>query len=155
MTITLYHTDSDPKVLTKVLTDASSTLTAAVRDAVDIRNPVLRIQQSILLDAYNYLYIKEFDRYYWFTVVIDRTGLSDLHCKCDVLMSHDAEIRKSPAVLSRSANAVTPYVSDSLAPVASLPANSVKNFFRPLDPAAFEFTYGTDPLKNLILVTMG
>jgi len=106
MTITLYHTISEQDALIKTLTSASSDVTATVRDAVDILSPILRIQQTVRLDSYNYLYILEFDRYYWIRdIVIDRTGLSELHCECDVLMSHASEILACNAVFDRTANA--------------------------------------------------
>lgn len=117
MTITLYHTNDNPKTVDKTLTDASSEQYATLRDAVDILRPVLRIQRTVTLDQYNYVEIPAFGRYYFIeSITVDRTGLSELQCVVDPLMSHKAELMTCPAIFDRSANADTSNVdlSDSL-----------------------------------------
>lgn len=108
MTITLYKTTSNPKSLTKTLENASACTGAIIRDSggVDILRPRLRVNQSISLDSYNYLKIDELGRYYFIRDArIDRTGISELECTCDVLASHSAEIKDCDAVFDRTANA--------------------------------------------------
>lgn len=108
MTITLYKTTSSPKVLAKTLENASACTGAVIRGSggVDILRPRLRINQSISLDTYNYLKIDELGRYYFIRDVrIDRTGISELECTCDVLASHAAEILDAPAIFDRTSNA--------------------------------------------------
>lgn len=108
MTITLYKTTSNPKSLTKSLENASACTGAIIRDSggVDILRPRLRVNQSISLDSYNYLKIDELGRYYFIRDArIDRTGISELECVCDVLASHAAEILDAPAIFDRTSNA--------------------------------------------------
>lgn len=155
MTITLYHTNDDPKKVSKTLSDASSEQYATLRDAVDILRPVLRIQKTVTLQQYNYAEIPAFGRYYFIeSITVDRTGLSELQCVVDPLMSHKDELLSCPAVLSRSADCVNAYVHDPQLPFTVFPENSVLTFRTFYDPV-FSFNYGGNPLKNMVLVTMG
>ena len=107
MTVTLYHTDSPANSLSKDLSSESSLTTAVLRDDVDLLRPRLRIQQTVTLEAYNYLYLPAFDRYYWILdIEVDRTGLSVLICEVDPLVSHRSQILACKAVFDRTANAV-------------------------------------------------
>lgn len=106
MTVTLYHTESSEKAMYKTLERESSLTTAVLRDEADILRPRIRIQQTVTLEAHNYLYLPAFDRYYWIRdIVVDRTGLSELICEVDPLMSHNDQIMKCRAVYDRTANA--------------------------------------------------
>lgn len=106
MTIKLYHTTDAAEDLQKNLTSESAELNAVLRDSADILKPVLRIQKTVKLSEYNYLQIVDFGRYYYITdIIVDRTGLSDLICTCDVLMSHAAQLLRCPCIFDRTSNA--------------------------------------------------
>ena len=67
--------------------------------------------------AYNYCYIPEFDRFYYITEQIAKTGnITEVHMQCDVLQSWKAEILSNKAVIERSAKSSNnnAYFSDSM-----------------------------------------
>ena len=67
--------------------------------------------------AYNYCYIPEFDRFYYITEQIAKTGnITEVHMECDVLQSWKAEILSNKAVIERSAKSSNnnAYFSDSM-----------------------------------------
>ena len=54
---------------------------------------------------YNYCYIPEFDRFYYITEQIAKTGdIMEMHMQCDVLQSWKTEILSNQAVIERSEN---------------------------------------------------
>ena len=55
--------------------------------------------------AYNYCYIPEFDRFYFITEQIAKTGsITEIHMQVDVLQSWETQIKTNKAVIERSAN---------------------------------------------------
>jgi hypothetical protein len=88
------------------------TLTGSVRDAVDIENPTIRVDH-VDTDAFNYIYIPEFNRYYY---VLDRvqvrTGITDLICHVDVLESFYRQFIYSPMIASRSDSTYNKFIPD-------------------------------------------
>lgn len=55
--------------------------------------------------AYNYCYIPEFDRFYFITEQIAKTGsITEIHMQVDVLQSWQTQIKTNKAVIERSAN---------------------------------------------------
>ena len=64
-------------------------VSATIKGALSVENPVLILQyKSDIQPNVNYLYIPEYNRYYFVTDIINLTGgRYELHCKVDVLMS--------------------------------------------------------------------
>lgn len=64
-------------------------VSATIKGALSVENPVLILQyKSDIQSNVNYVYIPEYNRYYFVTDIINLTGgRYELHCKVDVLMS--------------------------------------------------------------------
>lgn len=64
-------------------------VSATIKGALSVENPVLILQyKSDIQPNVNYVYIPEYNRYYFVTDIINLTGgRYELHCKVDVLMS--------------------------------------------------------------------
>ena len=89
MIIELYKNTSEKNVVHKTL-EVGITLEGTIRDdAVDIMNPVITVNNDTNYFLYNYAYIPEFKRYYFFAEPprVIRTGVCQLILTVDVLMS--------------------------------------------------------------------
>jgi hypothetical protein len=64
LTIKLYKQLKDRDIIEKKLTEEIS-FTGHARDEIDVESPVILIESSSDLAAYNYVYIEEFTRYYF------------------------------------------------------------------------------------------
>lgn len=64
MTIKLYKQLKDRDIVEKKLTEEIS-FTGYTRDEIDVESPVILIESTSDLTAYNYVYIEEFSRYYF------------------------------------------------------------------------------------------
>lgn len=64
-------------------------VSATIKGALSVENPVLILQyKSDIQPNVNYVYIPEYNRYYFVTDIINLTGgRYEIHCKVDVLMS--------------------------------------------------------------------
>ena len=86
MIVTVYITGSDPQHVVKDLTTVVGSYAGDVRGEVSVDRPVVLIQATI--ETGNYVYIDEFDRYYWITDRnIVRTDLTELTLRSDPLMT--------------------------------------------------------------------
>ena len=144
MTIRLYHTTDDPEVMYKTLTAKSEDLTAVLRDSTDMLRPSIRVQQTVKLAEHNYLELVEFGRFYYITDVrVDRTGLSELICMCDVLMSHADQILQCDCVFDRCSNTNE---SDVLIP------DSMQRVLATKDIDYYNFPFGLVYPERILLV---
>ena len=64
MTVMFYNTNSDPRVINKVLTDKKSVGSVYLKDGTDVLRPSLKLK-NVNHKNYNYCYIQDFDRYYF------------------------------------------------------------------------------------------
>lgn len=112
MKITLYKTNSNPKAITKTLTDSLVFDDCNSIRSLDVLHPDI-VLSGTDLEKYNYAYIDDLNRYYFIKPEITASGMYDLHAKCDVLMSHDAAIRLQSGILSRSETMFNTYLSDA------------------------------------------
>lgn len=112
MTIMLYNNSSDPLVVDKSLSN-SLTLAGDLREMCDVENPSLLIEGTTLLN-YNYAYIPEFNRYYFFkkppTAVAKNLMLLEL--TEDYLMSYKTEIKATKAIIKRQERYYNKYLND-------------------------------------------
>lgn len=101
MTITLYNCANDNKTLTKTLTSYVS-LPCSLYDTSSVIDPRIRVEWFAGIAAYNYAYIADFGRYYFIKdIQADPGGAAIIDCNVDVLMSFNAAIRATPAVVVR------------------------------------------------------
>lgn len=118
VTVTLYKMTSAANVVNKTIGEIA-TVTGVFRKPTSMLDPVLIIEHDngeIWRKGYNYLYIKEFNRYYYVTNLIAVQGNYDLdpapvggnprqlwevHAHVDVLMSFQDEIKAQNAIVAR------------------------------------------------------
>lgn len=113
MKIQLYTNISAAERVNKSITAVGSALTGTIKEESSIIDPVIKIATSSL-PAANYLYITEFDRYYYINdVVCDYDGIFEIHAHVDVLMSNAAVIRQQRAVIAKQQNRWNLYLNDT------------------------------------------
>jgi len=110
MTITFYTTSADVKFVPKVLED-ETVLTGSLRGTADILNPVLEVTSTVPLNS-NYCYIEEFNRFYFCSIEVIRTGLYRVSCKVDVLQSYYNQFKTIPCIIRRNTYVFNSYVPD-------------------------------------------
>ena len=120
MTIDLYLNLSENNKLGKTL-QTVATYTGELRDACSIQNPVILIEADELSHM-NYLYIEEFDRYYFVNdITAVRKGLWQISCHVDVLESFADDIKEQTAIISRQENLYNLYQTDDMFKTYSRP----------------------------------
>ena len=102
--IKLQKNTSPPNYVTKAITDIK-TCTGTLREGTSIIDPVILLEGDIasnMVGAINYCYIADFGRNYYITNILsDVTGIWEIHCHVDVLMSFATQIRAQNAIVSR------------------------------------------------------
>ena len=103
MRLTLYNNKSPKNKIGKILTNPYN-LTGTLRAETSTTSLQILIE-SVDLNPYNYLYIAEFNRYYFMTDVISvRTGLWLVNASIDVLESFKSEILSLNVILDSTEN---------------------------------------------------
>lgn len=102
--IVLYTNNSAANVVNKELVQIHS-VTGVLRDGSSIIDPVILIEANspgFQSNHVNYLYVEEFERYYYITNIISvNYTLWEIHCHVDVLMSFSEGIKRQVAVVAR------------------------------------------------------
>lgn len=118
MNITLYKTTSDARDLDKVFTGTAKTISVTLKDTNDIMNPSFELSKGGITPDYNYLYIEEWNRYYFIrNIEYAQGGIVYIYCHIDVLMTYRSEIRNQAAIIHRNENSANLYLTDSEFPV--------------------------------------
>lgn len=97
MLLKLYKTESAKNEINKVLTDEVE-MSINLRNGFDIFSPVIMLATppGVNLYDYNYLYIVEFNRYYFIdSVTSENFKVWRLSCSVDVLETYKSEILNS------------------------------------------------------------
>lgn len=101
LSITFYNNSDDERVLNKTLTSGTST-SAELYSSSSVQTPTIIMAWNASYTLYNYMYIAEFNRYYY---IIDVTaapgGKAIVRARCDVLMSFKTAINALPAIVVR------------------------------------------------------
>ena len=145
MTVILYRTSDDNRVLNKSLT-AIATITASPLENCALLNPRMRFRYSASLKSANYMYIPELNRYYYIkSMSVNPGGEYEVVGDIDVLKTYASDIRKAHATIIRSESVGGPtYIPDS-----KLPVNPNKKELR---TAKQEFNTSSD--NNIYLVRL-
>lgn len=102
MVITLYRNNSERNCVNKTLTSARI-LNGTLRHETSIKNPVITIAGDENTPFFNYVFIDEFNRYYFITDIKSvRSGIWEISLLCDVLMSFRTDILNSYAVIDHT-----------------------------------------------------
>ena len=112
LTMTMYKTKSPNNALAKTCTDAIA-YPFVLKDDTSVVDPVLIVNTTTNISKYNYLYIDEFDRYYFIRDIVSvRNNVYEIHAHVDVLMSYQSEIKTMQGTMARSATVYNTYVDD-------------------------------------------
>lgn len=114
MNIQLLQTSDPPNKLNKTVIEVA-TITVTLKDNMDFITPVIRLSPSYISTAFNYVYIPDFNRYYYLNgkgVLIGK--LVEYTLRVDVLMSWKAAIKDSTVIASRSTNNGNKLLPDSI-----------------------------------------
>ena len=99
MNLTLYKNSSDNRCINKKITQILS-LSGNLKNESSVMNPTVIIETNNI--DFNYLYIKEFKRYYYVdNITILRTNLIQVDASVDVLMSNKDVIKYLPCLVER------------------------------------------------------
>lgn len=118
MTVILYSTSDDNRVLNKSLT-AIATITASPLENCTLLNPRMRFRYNASLKSANYMYIPDFNRYYYIrSMSVNTGGEYEAVGDVDVLKTYASDIRNAQATIIRSESIGGPtYIPDSKLPV--------------------------------------
>ena len=110
MQIIFYENKSDDKTVPKTL-QTISTINGYPRETMDLLNPIFTITSQTPISA-NYMYIADFNRYYFCTVEIIRKDIYKITGKVDVIQSFWGDIINCPAIVRKSRNLYNAYIND-------------------------------------------
>ena len=115
MIINFYKNLSDKRYVNKNLKSEKSNVTAILKDNTNIKNPIIIVENFSELKSCNYIYISEFERFYYITDIEFSQQRVLIYCECDVLMSFKDEIKNLKCILSRQENRKNLYLNDDRA----------------------------------------
>ena len=136
MKIHLYINQSEKNEVNKLLASEIELDGSALRDeANNIETPIIRIvSSSTNIFKYNYCYIPEFFRYYWFSSppTILRNGIYEINLESDPLMSFKDEFLQNSGYVETSKNYGNFYLDDQNMPIQqNTKISTVKQFSSP------------------------
>lgn len=152
MTITLYRNNSENNRLSKQLETVHTYTNAIARNELEIIDPVIMIEGESL-DAANYAYIAENNRYYFITKITKtRKNFYTFQLHCDVLMSFKDDLLFQNAIVSRSNGLWDSYLHDPKAKEKQFTRRACYLLKYNNDALIFDYT---DAQPVSILVTAG
>ena len=130
MEIVFYQNKSDDRVVNKSLDTVSTLNSCEVKRDCSIINPVFLVSGGVddFADV-NYCYVADFLRYYYITdIQTAGNGMTQITCRCDVLMSFSAAFLERDAIVARNQNEFNLMLDDSEFRLYSDPIIITKNF---------------------------
>lgn len=114
MRITIYKCNAELNRLNKTpYLSNQMTLEGNVRESIDHMNVSITLTYSGGLNGYNYIYIEDFNRYYFVNEhTIIRTGVHKFDLSTDVLMSHKSDILNCGGIVSRNEHLYNTFLID-------------------------------------------
>lgn len=111
VSITFYNNVSDNNVVDKQITQTDSK-TVLFKDAVDLIEPVIIIENDSDVLSSNYMYM--LDRYYYINNIEAMPGnLIKIKARVDALKTYSSKIRSNQAILTRNTNQTNTYINDN------------------------------------------
>lgn len=132
MHITLYAMNDAPEFVNKTLNRIHDTEGDVANMPLDILNPTIDLDLSALISLHvdepistygiNYVYIREFKRYYFINKYeILATGIYRMYMHVDVLMSYRNDILNNIGIIRRQQNIYDLYLNDGSLKVENYP----------------------------------
>lgn len=118
MTIKLFENSSDNRVVNKELGFPLDVENVTLKQPTNIINPSFIFSFGTIADVneytrFNYLYCKDFDRYYYITNITFLQGkMIQFDCKVDVLMSFKNSILETTQYIARQEYQRNDYIAD-------------------------------------------
>lgn len=125
MTATLYVNTSDNKYLSKTISSLGA-VTIQLKEDTDLINPVIILENSGAVQGANYVYIDEFQRYYYIVDKVFSHQRMELSLKVDVLMSFN--FANCNVIAMRSSNKYNTYLNDPKYPHVQFTNPVIKAF---------------------------
>lgn len=114
MNVTFSKNNSDKRYLNKTLSNPLNVTGVSLYDSTSVTNPVLKVSGGPSKIAnYNYVYIPDFNRYYYITDFTVENGYILVSCKVDVLMSYKTSIGACPCIVNRQEKKFNFYLNDN------------------------------------------
>lgn len=114
MTITLYTFKGDNRELAKALLNPIEIENVQLLEPTNLTTPSLKLLVANYSPSCNYLYIPDFERYYYISDVrYELGGYITLSLRCDVLMSFAVDIKGTSGLINRAGYYANVLVSDS------------------------------------------
>lgn len=149
--IRFYKNFSDKNVLNKNI-ELLFTMSGNFNNDTDILRPTFTVNNSVEYAQCNYVWIEEFNRYYFVENVIARTGsLIEFVCAFDALMSWNAQIKQLDVKIVRNEEKGFTILEDSKVTFTSESNVSVYRF-----PIGFDSgRIGTENSVNYVVTMIG
>lgn len=126
---------------TKVITAFTLTTEAVLKQPTSVTDPTLLIEADETIVNYNYLYIQQFNRYYYIDDIVSvNHNLWEIRASVDALASFRDQIGENGAMILRSSYTYNTYLPDTLTP----PSENVNAYsVRIADPPISGLNYST------------
>ena len=108
---TFYINTSDDRRVDKSLSTVS-VASVSYKDDTSVVTPVLKVLPFSNLFKANYVYLSDFDRYYFIREITTSAQYVYITLECDVLYTYRTQIRKCNAVVRRQQNLFDLYLDD-------------------------------------------
>ena len=106
------HNSSPVEKIGKNL-DAGTEFTCDLKADTSVLKPTLVLQSASSLAGFNYMYIPDFNRYYFIDDIVSKNNVIwEVSGHVDVLETYKADILKQSAVISRQQNKYNLYLND-------------------------------------------
>lgn len=150
MTLTLYSTTDDNRVVNKTLSAVGEGVTVRPTERLDMMSPNFLIDYNAAALGANYCYCDTFSRYYYINDITLETGhRMTLHCTLDPLYTYSAYLALVPATVIRAESTGSTDVPDKKLPIDP---NAVEIVSAMGSKAFMERSYSLDA-ASVVLVT--
>ena len=117
ISVKLMHNSSPVEKIGKTL-DAGSEFTCDLKADTSVLKPTLVLQSSSSLAGFNYMYIPDFQRYYFIDDIVSKNNVIwEVSGHVDVLETYKQGILSNTAILKRQQNKYNTYLNDERWPV--------------------------------------
>lgn len=149
VTVKLYNNNSDNRVVHKAITQIGTDRSCQITENCDVTNPRIILDMNSGDISANYMYIPDFNRYYYITGINILNGnQTEITGHCDVLMSFWTYIKNCQCTAGRSSSNFDDYLDD--------PMVSIKDTYRTeTRRLSGEFTPVADGSNHYVLTIGG
>ena len=147
-----YIMSEDYRTIPKNLNNKITTENLIIKSDCDIHNPTLELEYNINIIKSNYVFISEFNKFYFITdKVVSPAGKLIITCHIDVLQTYYTYILGSKQLISRQEQQYSKYQSDNL-----LPLSVEKNLYLiPFSDNELNISKATQNNMNFVITVSG